>query len=50
MNTSQPFVCDNPECEEGYLLDGEQCQDCCDHAFDSSEGFMCEFCGLEGLR
>lgn len=45
----KPFVCDNPECEEGYTPSGETCQDCCCHEFDPSEGFMCINCNKEGL-
>jgi anaerobic ribonucleoside-triphosphate reductase len=29
--------CDNPECE-----------DCCEHNFDSSEGYTCINCGKQG--
>lgn len=29
--------------------DGLVCESCCDHEFDSSEGFMCLECGAEGL-
>lgn len=33
-----------PGCES------ESCQDCCDHEFDPSEGYMCILCGREGLE
>ena len=40
---------DKCECGEP-LLDPSQmtCQDCCEHEFDPSEGFMCINCGLQG--
>jgi hypothetical protein len=28
----------------------EPCQDCCEHEFDSSEGYMCLNCNKEGAE
>lgn len=30
------------------IKDTEFCQECCEHEFDSSEGFMCIDCGFQG--
>jgi hypothetical protein len=28
----------------------DTCEQCCDHEFDASEGFMCINCGKDGLE
>jgi hypothetical protein len=38
------------ECSEGALPNGSACQECCDHEFDSGEGYMCLNCDKEGLE
>lgn len=30
--------------------DGEVCNECCEHEYDASEGFMCLNCGNEGAE
>lgn len=37
-------------CKDTGEIEGKNCQDCCDHEFDSSEGYMCLNCDKEGAE
>lgn len=36
------------ECGDNREIDGIPCQECCEHAYDPDEGFMCEYCSHQG--
>lgn len=47
MRVAEPCT----ECDgEGNLPSGDSCSECCEHEFDSSEGYMCLNCGKEGME
>lgn len=37
-------------CEDKQELNGEPCEECCDHEFDPDEGFCCLNCGKDGTE
>lgn len=44
----ESFEYDCVVCKDRELPDGEGCEECCDHDYDSSEGYHCLNSGKDG--
>lgn len=45
-NNEERFEC--LSCADLHEIDGIPCQECCEHAYEPDEGFICEYCGEQG--